>query len=65
MSTVIYIDRNAWAILKSVKSLLEKKGLRGQSYSDAIRYLYNIAKNAEEQLEKCGEELEIEEKRME
>jgi hypothetical protein len=65
VSTVIYIDRNAWSILKSVKNLLEKKGLRGQSYSDVIRYLFSIAKNAEEQLGKCGEELEIEEKRVE
>jgi len=64
VSTVIYIDRNAWSILKSVKNLLEKKGLRGQSYSDVIRYLFSIAKNTEEQLEKCSEELEIEEKKM-
>lgn len=44
MPTTIYVDDHAKKVLDDVKSLLKSKGMFGQSYGDAIRYLYRIAK---------------------
>lgn len=44
MPTVIYIDDHAKKILEKVKILLKEKGMQGQSYGDAVRYLFSLAK---------------------
>lgn len=61
MPSVIYIDDHAKRILERVKRLLKEKGMQGQSYGDAVRYLYGLAKETIlDEFDRFGVEVEVE-----